>query len=253
MLHDPTQVRLGRLPRRSDPRTLRLAEYLTPGALPPIPVAIDNGTKVKDWGMLANDQLGDCTCAGILHAIMLWKSSGAAPPNFSDSDAIVLYEQLCGYKPGDQSTDQGGVELDILKAWRKAPLADSALDAFIAVNPRNWNQVKAALYLFGTLYMGLSLPTSAQDEDVWRSTSGTPGSWGGHCVIASAYSDRARCLGDDTLTCITWGAEKKMTRQWLSAYCDELYALLSPDWVGPDGKAPNGFDLAQLQADLAKV
>lgn len=253
MLHDPTRLRLGRKPARLDDRTLRLARYITPGALPVAPAAYDSGSKVTDWGMFANDQLGDCTVAGILHMIMLWDSQDSAVPNFSDANAITLYEQLCGYVPGDPATDQGGVELDILNAWRKTPILGHDLTAYVSVNPKNWSHVKLAHWLFGSLYLGLNLPTSAQDEEVWADTSGVPGTWGGHAVASSAYADRANCLDSDTLTVITWGAPKKMTRQWLAKYCDELYAPLSPTWLGTAGKAPNGFDMDQLRADLALI
>ena len=76
--------------------------------------------------------------------------------------------------------------------------------------------------------------------------NGAPGSWGGHAVIIGAYDN-------NTLTCITWGAPKKMTWSFWDAYCDEAYALLSPDWATGQKAAPSGFDLAALQADLKQV
>lgn len=253
MLHDPARLRLGRRAPRIDARTLRLGTYLTAGQLPAAPAAYDSGTKVTDWKMFANDVLGDCTCAGILHMLMLWNSQDGPMLQFSDTDAVQLYSQLCGYVPGKPETDQGGIELDILNAWRKSPILGHSLQAYVTVNPKNWAHVKLAHWLFGTLYLGISLPLSAQNEEVWKDTSGTPGTWGGHCVVSSAYEDRANCLADDTLTVITWGEPKKMTRQWLAKYCDELYAPLSPTWLGTDGMAPNGFDGAQLAADLGRL
>jgi len=253
MLHDPTQLRLGRRAPRVDSRTLRLGAYLTPGQLPEVPSKLDNGAGIKDWGLLKNDVLGDCTAAGILHLLMLWGQADGLYKSFTDADAISLYSQLCGYVPGKPETDQGGVEIDILNTWRKTPIMGCELTLYASVNPKNWALVKAAILLCGGLYMGLALPTSAQNEEVWKDTSGTPGSWGGHCVTASGYADRVTCLDDDTLTCITWGQPKKMTRKWLATYCDELYAPLSPTWLGPDNKAPNGFNMAQLQADLRLI
>ena len=74
----------------------------------------------------------------------------------------------------------------------------------------------------------------------------TPGSWGGHAVPVLAYDS-------DTLTCITWGAKKRMTWEFFARYCDESYAPLSPDWLNTQGKTPEGFDLNALQADLAQI
>src|ERR1700761_4232805 len=132
MRYDPAALRLGRRPARADGRSLRFARYVTP-ALPKPPSAVDYGGKVSQWGMLANDRLGDCTCAGVLHMIMLWTSQVDVARVFTDADAIGLYEKLCGYRPGDPASDQGGVELDILKAWRRAPIEDCELLAFAAV------------------------------------------------------------------------------------------------------------------------
>jgi len=52
------------------------------------------------------------------------------------------------------------------------------------------------------------------------------------------------------LTVVTWGALKQMTWGFWQAYCDEAYALLSPDWLKANDVAASGFDLAQLNADL---
>ena len=72
-----------------------------------------------------------------------------------------------------------------------------------------------------------------------------PGSWGGHCVFVPKYDAKS-------LTCITWGQLKTMTVAFWNRYCDEAHALLAQDWLTAKG-APNGFDQAQLQADLEAI
>jgi len=255
MPYDPAALRLGRMPARADGRSLRFARYLTP-ALPRPPSAIDYGGKVAQWGMLANDRLGDCTCAGILHMIMLWASQYRTPPVFGDADAVALYERLCGYRPGQPDTDRGGVELDILKAWRRAPIQGCELLAFAAVDPTDWEEVKLAHWLAGTLYMGVNLPLSAQREKVWSSTRDAPGGWGGHCMVTSAYRDAKSLFGlmsNRRLTAVTWGTTQEMTPEWVATYCDELWVPVTPAWFGAGGVAPNGFNLEQLKADVAAI
>jgi hypothetical protein len=44
-----------------------------------------------------------------------------------------------------------------------------------------------------------------------------------------------------------------MTWRFWNDYCEEAYAILSPDWVQPGKRAPSGFGLPALQADLALV
>lgn len=249
-------VKLGR-PRRSprDPRTLRFANYLT-ADLPQPPAALDYGDKVKSWGMLANDQLGDCTAAGILHGIKLVRSQNGFDPTYTDQDAITLYSQTCGYVPGNPKTDQGGVEIDILKQWRKAPIQGCDLLAFASVDPTNWEHVKFALYMSGWLYMGVNLPLSAQKPGLWSGTSDMPGGWGGHCMVASAYREkRGLCsyFTSKILTAITWGTTQDMTADWVATYCDELWVPITSAWFSKAGKAPNGFDLDQLLADVKAV
>jgi hypothetical protein len=45
-----------------------------------------------------------------------------------------------------------------------------------------------------------------------------------------------------------------MSWQFYSAYCDEAFAVLSPDWLSKKLKeAPPGLDLQSLRNDLSQV
>ena len=66
---DPLKLKLGKQVARHDPRTLLLASYISAG-LPTPPPSFDLSGKVKAWGMMDNDQIGDCTCAAAGHLIM---------------------------------------------------------------------------------------------------------------------------------------------------------------------------------------
>ena len=52
------------------------------------------------------------------------------------------------------------------------------------------------------------------------------------------------------VTCVTWGALQSMTWSFWEAYCEEAYAILSPDYLTKKKQTPQGFNLQQLQADL---
>lgn len=58
----------GRLPAQPGRPHLKLGTYLTT-ALPAPPASSDwlSPVPATDWGMLGNDQWGDCTCAGVAH------------------------------------------------------------------------------------------------------------------------------------------------------------------------------------------
>lgn len=246
---DHSSMKLGKQAVRHDARTLRLARYTT--ALPDPPSSIDWSGQLSNLGVMLNDSLGDCTCAAIGHIVQTWTSQTQDQQVIlSDQDILTLYEQSCGYDPDDPSTDQGGIELDVLNYWRKNPVVGHSLDAFCAIQPGDIKDIQNGVWLFGAVYIGLALPITAQTQDVWDlgdlSGNGAPGSWGGHAVCVVSYDETG-------LTCITWGQLKRMTWTFWKSYTDEAYALLSPDWIGVSGDAPSGFDMATLTTDLAAI
>ena len=245
------KFRLGKKPARHDPRTLCLAKYLK--ALPPAPVNIDWTQKMAfPCGMMLNDQLGDCTCAGIGHLRQLLTANAqTAELTMADADILNIYEQACGYNPGDPGTDLGGYLLDLLTFWKNTGvgLDGNKIAAFASVNVLNQAEVMQALNLFGGLYTGVMLPVSAQQQvgDVWdvvATPDGAPNSWGGHCVAIGE--------GDaNHLTCLTWGARQLLTWAFWNRYFDEAYAVVTQEWIEANGDSPSGFDLATLLADVA--
>ena len=246
-------VKLGRRAVRHDRRTLQLARYMK--ALPPPPVAVDWTKGITDFGMMLNDQLGDCTIAGCAHAVQIWTANLGTEVTLPDATVQQFYEEWDGYNPADPSTDQGGVELDVLNAWRQGGFAGHQLTAFADPHPVDLLTVRQSISLFGGVYIGLSLPVTAQNQPVWDAVAdpdsdpdAAPGSWGGHCVFVPKYDENG-------FTCITWGGLQQMTLVFWEEYCDEVHTLLSRDWLAATGPqySPQGFDLAQLEADLAQV
>jgi hypothetical protein len=238
---DHSNMRLGKKPRKDDRlgRTLKLARYFEPGLPPPKP-AVDWLAAVKRFPMYGNDVHGDCAIAAIGHMIQVWSANVGNPATPSQEEILRVYRIL-------SPDDDGCVLLDVLKWWRQNPIAGVQLGAFVAVNWHDMNEVKTALELFGGLYAGAALPLAAETQNLWAWTSGpdgVPNSWGGHCINFGQYA------GSMLMRCVTWGQIKDVTLGWMDAYLDELYALISPDWFGPAGTSPEGFDMATLKADL---
>jgi hypothetical protein len=252
-------VKLGKRAKRADHRTFPFKRYRV-GSLPTPPAEVSYVVDVPNWPMLLNDQLGDCVIAAMGHMAQQWSyfaSNGAAMRVMSDQEALAAYEAIGGYNPSDPSTDQGCDMLTALNYWRNhGIMVGGTLDkigGFVEVDPSSPAEVKEAIWLFGNLFTGVQLPVSAQGENAWTvpdggiyGSQGQPGSWGGHCIPCDAESPI-------TLTCITWAERLKMSHNFFADYCDEVYAVLSADWIGKQGKAINGFNLAQFQADLANL
>jgi hypothetical protein len=142
--------------------------------------------------------------------------------------------------------------LTALNYWRNNGIVVGGqthkITAFAEVDPTNLLEVRQSIWMFGNVFTGVALPTSAQQEDAWTvpvdgiyGVAGQPGGWGGHCIPCCAESP-------ETLTCVTWGDRLKMSHNFFDDYCDELYAVLSPDW-----DAPLGLNMKELEADLASL
>jgi hypothetical protein len=247
-------LKLGKLAPRHDARTFRLAPYLAAGL--PGPPKSTNWTRnggIESWPMMANDRIGDCVIAACAHMIQEW-SALASPPGFvpSDRDVIATYSAVAGYDPRNPASDRGTNYLDALNYWRKTGIAGHKILGFVSTCLRNRTELMLAIALLGNAAIGLSLPITAHDQEVWDVPKGgavgdgAPGSWGGHGVPVVDYSPEGPI-------CVTWGREKLMTWNFWSIYADENYAVLSPDWIESIGKAPSGFNVAQLEADLGRL
>ena len=238
---------LGKRPPRVDVRTLRLGRYLDSAALPAPPPTLALEGLVSRWPMYANDRIGDCTCAAAGHMIEVWTTQAGHLDTPTEQQVLSAFDKV---KLVGSDGEEGAVELDVLKYWRDTGVGGHTIAAFGALNRDDHTQVRTAANLFSGAYLGLALPASAQDQDVWdfRSYSGdgAPGSWGGHAVNVVGYDAQ-------TLTFVTWGALKQMTWRFWDAYCDEAYALLTHDWFDGTRTAPNGFDLQTLEQDLRQV
>ena len=253
---DPRKLKLGKQVARHDPRTLLLASYVTP-KLPAPPAKFDLTTKVKAWGMMDNDQIGDCTCAAAGHLIMEWTANaGKKMVTPTDQQIVAAYSAITGYNPQTGANDNGAQEVDVLNYWRQTGIAGDKIGAYVALEPSNHTHIMDAVYIFGGCYIGVQLPITAQaqtqNHQPWSvppggpNGDGKPGSWGGHAIPVMAYDAHS-------LTVVTWGALQTMTWSFWEAYCDEAYAILSQDYLSGDEKTPQGFNMQQLQADLADL
>jgi hypothetical protein len=244
-----TGVKLGKLPVRTDVRTLLLARYVDRKALPAPPEIYDATRKVPEWPMYANDVRGDCTCAAAGHMIEAWTAEGRGRTvEIPESAVLKAFDRVKVVDP--DTGDEGAVELDVLNYWRRTGIGRHKIAAFAKVPVYDHQLLRTAAYLFGGLYIGLALPLTAKRQTTWRWTRSmtgraAPGSWGGHAVNVVRYSP-------GSVTCVTWGRLQDMTWPFWDHYCEEVYCILSADFL-KGTRAPNGLDVEALRADLKLV
>jgi len=238
------EVHLGKLEVKKDDRNLMLARYVDEQTLlPKVPKSTTWSKKVASWPMYGNDTLGDCTCAAVGHMEEIWSANAGQPEVPTDENVLDLY-----WATGKE--DIGRYCLDVLNYWQQTGFGGERSTAFVQIEPTNRQHVELACWLFGGAYVGLALPVSAQHQQHgWTLATGPdakPGSWGGHCVNLVDYTAKGP-------VCVTWGRRMPMAWDFFHRYCDEAYAVISPDWVGEQKKAPSGIALKQLQKDLAAI
>lgn len=270
--------KLGKRMPLLDHRTLKATRYLKLKALPPAPTEIHWEKQVPSWPMLLNDQLGCCVPTAAGHDEQNWGGNAGSPFMPTNAQTLKAYEQAGGYNPNDPSTDQGMFLLDMLKYWKKVGFGGRQLAGYMSMSlpigesqpsgqgqqtwpPKTqgsakiWDELRQVVNLFGTAYIGLQLPLTAQDQvgTIWQVPksgpvgSASPGSWGGHCIPIVGYLPHA-AIG------ITWGAVQLISWAFLFYYMDESWAPLSPNWIDKaTNLAPNAFNWKQLCADQQLV
>lgn len=247
--------KLGKLAHVHDPRTLKLTDYLAPlDALPTPPQSLNWGSVVPGdaWGMMLNDELGDCTIAAAGHFILMATAQHGKPFTISNAQALQAYKDVSGYN-GDPTTDNGACEIDVLKYWSSFGIGGHKIGTYLSVPLGDSAFLRIAMYLFGALYTGVQLPTKAMQQ---LATADNPnGIWvpvpndtieGGHALPLFGYDLHA-------FGCVTWGQPQWGTDDWWMKYLDEVWVFVSEDWSPPAGVAPNSFDMNALLADLATI
>lgn len=242
--------KLGKLPARPDAVKLKLSAVLKADQLPTPPASFGHEQNGTDWGMLGNDQYGDCVFAGGAHETMLWAQEGKlSPVSFTTEDTLEDYSAVTGFNPSDPNSDQG-TDMQQAAAYRKnTGLIDASgvrhkIDAYAALDVGNLSQLDLAVWLFGAVGVGVNLPSSAESQfgygQVWDVVQGDT-LVGGHYIP---------CVGKNSAgnyVFITWGKLQAATPSWVTTYMDEAVAYLSLDILNVSSKlSPEGFDLSAL-------
>ncbi len=211
----------GRLPVKApaDRFPLKWAhEYLTTLLpTPRYPVDVTGG--ITDWGMLGNDQYGDCAEAGYRHVEMSTAVAAGAPvPVFTTAEAVAEYLWATG------GADTGLNLADfLLKLYRRG-----RAKAFAPVDHTNRASVDYFTQFGYGLYLGVNLTGDAQQRFQqglpWTVADGqTPDPSEGHCIV------KTKADGADLDGYVTWGAEQAATVEWSTACVEEAWLVVTTE------------------------
>jgi hypothetical protein len=252
---DMTEHKLGRTHRSYDPRIPHMSALVAGQTLPP--ASVDWSAEMPtQLGMMANNTLGDCTCAAYYHALQVWSSVALQQMDTEpDADVTKLYMLACGWNPRVPGEGPGGNEQHVLKYLlnKGAPVgADGAtthkITAFVEVDPRNVDDVKRAICDCGVAYIGFNVPqnivpTGAEPPAVWQVAADNPPIVGGHAVVLPGYDATG-------VKVISWGSFYTMTWEFFAKYVDEVYAIADSTWFTKKLTTPGGLTLEELQVQM---
>ncbi len=244
---------LGRVQSKSDPRTLQLGNYVNVLTLP-VPPVREMVESTAVWPMLANDRFNCCTSAAAGHMIHHWTAANQHGIFLTDEDIIRAHAQLTG----DHLMECVSM-LDALKYWRNQGIGGHQIHSFVKGIKAHAADLRCIIHLFGSSYVGLDLPAFACAGDPkgwpdipWEIPASAapetiaPNSNQGHCVAVVGYDEQS-------LYAVTWGRLKTMSWEFFQRYAEEVYAVLSSDWVTANAKCPTGFDVGILERDLTLI
>ncbi|HEY4348191.1 MAG TPA: hypothetical protein VGM80_11430 [Gaiellaceae bacterium] len=256
-----SQLKLGKRPATHDRRDLRFGAYLDTTAVPAPPAQFGHEALYppKGWGMLGNDEWGDCAWAGAAHETMVFtkETHPRKPAVFTTAGVVGDYEALTGFKPSAGPPDHNPTDLgtsirEQMAYRRKTGIKDSAgarhrIGAYLSIDYTDLDQVYQAMYLFQVVGIGFNFPLSAFDQfHAGKPWDVVPGATvkGAHYVCAVAKRKN--------IEVVTWGSLQQMTERFFNKYVDEAWAYISVEAL-KDGKSPQGFRLADLKLDLAAL
>ena len=234
--------KLGCLPGHV-PVGLKNLTYYIAGDLPKAPVKVDVPA-VKDWGMLGNDQYGDCGVAGIEHgfetAAIITSTSEKAPTASQCIDYYLKYTN---------GIDAGVVLADFLAYVKKHKYYSNSISAYAPVNAHDVPTLQTAVYMYGFVYAGITGTAGMQQafasEQPWDGHACSGHIVGGHCIPIVGYDDHY-------LYAVTWGGIQKITYSAWHSISTEAWAIITGEYEKAHGDG-RGVSLTALKNDLNRL
>ena len=243
MSQEPRPVgKLGCLPGKV-PVGLRDLTYYVAGDLLKAPPTVAVPT-FPDWGMLGNDQYGDCGVAGLQHGFEADATITKADESFPVTQQTIDY-----YLKYTNGQDAGVVLADFLDYVRRHRFYNHTISAYAPVTVHDVPTLQAAVYLYGFVYAGITvcsdMQTAFQKHEPWTGAICSGGIIGGHCVPIVGYDDQF-------IYVITWGGVQAISYSAWHLIATEAWAIISGEFEKAHGDG-RGVSLTALKNDLDKL
>jgi hypothetical protein len=214
----------------------------------------------KNWGVMLNNKLGDCTAATTGHSLMLRSANIGTMITPTDLEIQDFYFKSTGSSLKD---DEGGNDIDVCKyevatGFTARGVVHKA-EGFMTIDPTHFDHFRWAQQIFGTMRLGLNVPEYCQDQfdagqpwDYVAAKDNSPKAISGHSVPLVDYGNYGP--PEAPWAVLTWGGVQFMTQRAMEEWCMEAHVELFYDWVRAGQQtAPSGFDMAALMEKLQQV
>lgn len=235
---------------------IRFADVLVRPRLPSVPKQFGHlkaAAPPGGWGMLGNDNYGDCVMAGAAHESMLWAwATGRPIPRFDSNVVVTQYLQQTG-------GSDDGLDPVATARWR---MADGVRDldgnfhklgAFVLIE--DLEQLELCAYIGGAAAMCWALPNSAEQqfgrEQVWDDMSHDPDPNAGHYTVFGGVNSKGH------REILTWGRIQGCSREYCEKYMNSGGCLgyLSREYMLEAGTTPEAVawdDLNQMMREASR-
>jgi hypothetical protein len=248
----------GRRPPKNAP-ALKFKSMLASTA-PAYPPQEDYLGKLSGWQMLGNDAAGDCNAVTWANMRRLVTATLTTENYPSQEEVWQFYQtQNPGFDPagtkdtnGPGSGDDQGMDIQTgLEYLHKNGGPDGVQAvAFAKVDHTDVDEVKAALAIFGGLWLGIVVLRANQEEfkkgQAWTDVTGSPVD-GGHAILGGGYNT-------SDIKFITWAQETEFAKSFWDGtvqaqpLVEEAWVVIWPEHLGT-AAFEQGVDQAQLATD----
>jgi hypothetical protein len=245
----------GRRPPKNAP-ALRFSSFQRREAVA-FPRSEDYLAALPGWQILGNDKVGDCNA--VTWANMRRLVTGTlTTENYPSQDQVWQFYQTQnpGFDPagtaetdGPGSKDDQGMDIQTGLEYLHGNGGPDGVKvvAFAKVDHTNMAEVKAALAIFGCLWLGINVLSQNQDQfSEGKAWTNVPGASieGGHAILGGGYSTDIKF--------ITWGQETEFASSFWNGSVQGT-PLVEESWVAiwPEHLGTKGFEQGIDQAELA--